>query len=161
MVETVYRAFGCKAGLFGAVVEAALAGGSERAEVPVEERPAIRAMIAEPDPGSQVACTPRRSQGSIAGPVRCCARCARRARCRACARWSEIEAQREVAQARVVGLLASRGALRAGLGVEQGSDLIWTLCSLAVYDLLVVARGWTPEEYESWLADALIHELLG
>jgi len=35
------------------------------------------------------------------------------------------------------------------------------LCSLAVFDLLVVERGWTPEEYESWLVGALTHELLG
>jgi hypothetical protein len=37
---------------------------------------------------------------------------------------------------------------------------VWTLCSLAVHDLLVVDRGWTPEHYEEWLAAALVHELL-
>src|SRR5207247_2221626 len=44
VVETFYRAFGSKAGLFRAVMEAVLAGGAQRAEVPVEERPAIRAV---------------------------------------------------------------------------------------------------------------------
>jgi hypothetical protein len=39
-----------KAALFKAAVEAAVAGGSERAERPVEVRPAIRAVIDEPDP---------------------------------------------------------------------------------------------------------------
>ncbi len=53
-VETIYRGFGSKAGLFKAVVEAAVAGGSERAGVPVEERPAIRAVIEERDPRRQV-----------------------------------------------------------------------------------------------------------
>ena len=48
-VETIYRAFGSKAGLFKAVIDAAVAGGVARAEVPVEERPAIRALIEEPD----------------------------------------------------------------------------------------------------------------
>ena len=33
VVETIYRAFGSKAGLFKAVLESALAGGSERAEL--------------------------------------------------------------------------------------------------------------------------------
>src|SRR5918996_2701686 len=46
-VETIYRTFGSKAGLFRHVIEAALAGGQMRAELPVEERPAIRAIIEE------------------------------------------------------------------------------------------------------------------
>ena len=54
VVETVYRAFGSKAGLFRAVMEAVLAGGATRADVPVEERPAIRAVIEEPDPRRQI-----------------------------------------------------------------------------------------------------------
>ena len=55
VVETVYRSFGTKAGLFRAVMEALLAGGAARAERPVEERDAIRALIEEPDPARQVA----------------------------------------------------------------------------------------------------------
>jgi AcrR family transcriptional regulator len=50
VVETIYRTFDGKAALFKAAVEAAVAGGTERAERPVEQRPAIRAVIAEPDP---------------------------------------------------------------------------------------------------------------
>ena len=53
-VETIYRAFGSKAGLFKAVIEAAVAGGVSRAEVPVDARPAIRAVIDEPDPRRKV-----------------------------------------------------------------------------------------------------------
>src|SRR5688500_20182783 len=49
-VETIYRGFGSKAGLFKAVIAAAVAGGSTRADVPVEERPAIRTIRDEPDP---------------------------------------------------------------------------------------------------------------
>ena len=45
VVETIYRAFDGKAGLFKAAVEAAVAGGTARAERPVEERPAIRAVV--------------------------------------------------------------------------------------------------------------------
>lgn len=50
VVETIYRTFDGKAALFKAAVDAAVAGGTERAERPVEQRPAIRAVIAEPDP---------------------------------------------------------------------------------------------------------------
>ena len=38
---------------------------------------------------------------------------------------------------------------------------LWTLTSLAVYDMLVESRGWTVERYERWLADRLIDLLLG
>src|SRR5207249_711845 len=54
VVETIYRGFGGKAGLFKAVLEAAVAGGAERARIPVEERPAIQAVIAEHDPYRQI-----------------------------------------------------------------------------------------------------------
>src|SRR5688572_27004399 len=52
-VETIYRAFGSKAGLFKCVIDAAVAGGPSRADVPVEARPAIRAVIEETDPRRQ------------------------------------------------------------------------------------------------------------
>src|SRR5512140_432478 len=55
VVETVYRIFGSKAALFRAALEALLAGGAGRAEIPVEERPAIRAIRDERDPRKQVA----------------------------------------------------------------------------------------------------------
>lgn len=49
-METIYKGFAGKAGLFQEVVEAAVAGGVARAERPVEGRPAIKAVIEEPDP---------------------------------------------------------------------------------------------------------------
>src|ERR671918_753114 len=55
VVETVYRAYGSKAKLFRAVVAAAVAGGGERARVDPEDRPAIRAVIEEPDPVRKLA----------------------------------------------------------------------------------------------------------
>src|SRR5918995_4367516 len=54
VVETIYRAYGSKAELFKAVVRAAVAGGAARAQVPVEQPPAIAAVIAEPDPHRQL-----------------------------------------------------------------------------------------------------------
>jgi hypothetical protein len=58
-------------------------------------------------------------------------------------------------------MLADRGALRPGLSFEEARDLTWTLCSLAVHDLLVVSRGWTSERYGAWLAQTLTRDLLG
>jgi AcrR family transcriptional regulator len=163
VVETVYRSFGSKAALFGAVVEAALAGGVERAELPVEERPAIAAIIAETDPVKQLGLYAATQPGihRRAGPLLRAVRDASALDPEVARVWRELEAQRYAGQSRMAGLLASRGALRAGLSVETASDLIWTLTSLAVHDLLVIERGWSYEQYERWLTDALTRELLG
>jgi AcrR family transcriptional regulator len=162
VVETIYRNFGSKRALFRAVVEAVLAGGSTRAAVPVEERPAIRAVIEEPDPRRQivlyVATQPgihRRSgpllralQGGIATDPELRAV------------WDEMEAWRLEGQGRFVAMLADRDALRPDISFEEARDIVWTLCSLAVHDLLVVERGWTYERYEAWISAAITGALL-
>lgn len=161
-VETIYRGFGSKAGLFKAVVDAAVAGGSERATVPVEERPAIRAIIEERDPRRQVelyvATQPgihRRSGALLRALLGAAATDPELRRL-----WEDIEASRLVGQGRFAGFLAERGVLRPDRSVEEAGDIVWTLCSLVVHDLLVVTRGWSYERYQAWLTEALSRELL-
>jgi AcrR family transcriptional regulator len=161
-VETLYRAFGSKAGLFRAVVEAALAGGAARAETPVGERPAIRAMIEEPDPRRQVELYAATQPGihRRAGPLLRALLGAAGTDPELRGLWDQMEEWRLTGQGRFVGMLAERGALRPGLDVEEARDVTWTLCSLANYDLLVTARGWSDERYEHWLATSLQAALL-
>lgn len=161
-VETIYRAFGSKAGLFKAVIDAAVAGGVGRAEVPVAARPAIRAVIDEPDPRRQVeryaATQPgiHRRSGPLLRALAGVAATDLELR----ALWDEIESSRLAGQGRFVRMLAERGALRPGLSVDDARDGLWTLCSLAVYDMLVTTRGWSAERYQGWLTDALVSLLL-
>jgi AcrR family transcriptional regulator len=161
-VETVYRAVGSKAGLFRAVVEAALAGGTARAEVPVEQRPAIRAVIDEPDPRRKLVLYAATQPGihRRTGPLlRGLAEgAANDVELRTLS--GELEARRHAGQGRLVAELAERGALREGLPVDEAADVVWTLCSHAVYELLVGQRGWSAERYRDWLAAALARELL-
>lgn len=162
-VETIYRAFGSKAGLFRAVIDAAVAGGTSRAEMPVEERPAIRAILREPDARRQVelyaATQPgiHRRSGALLRALAGAAATDPELD----ALWREIEASRLTGQGGFVGMLAGRGALRAGLSVEEGRDGLWALTSLAVFDMLVGTCGWPVEKYEAWLATALQNLLLG
>jgi AcrR family transcriptional regulator len=157
VVETVYRAFGSKAALFGAVVEAALAGSVEGAETPVEERPAIAALIAEHDPHRQVAMYAATQPGihRRAGPLLRAVRDAAGIDPEVRRVWDELEAQRYAGQRRFADLLASRGALHATRTLDEAADLVWTLCALAVHDMLVVERGWSPQQYQAWLTEAL------
>lgn len=162
VVETVYRAFNGKAALFSAVVEAALAGGVERAELPVEERPAIAAMIGESDPRRQVELYAGTQPGihRRAGPLLRALRDARGLDPELAKVWTGLEAWRREGQGRFGQLLAARGALRPGLSTDGAIDIIWALCSLAVHDLLVIERGWSSKRYGAWLAAVLIRELL-
>ena len=162
VVETVYRAFGSKAGLFRAVIEALLAGGTSRASVDVEDRPAIRAVIEEPDPRRQVERYAATQPGihRRSGPLLRALRGSMDTDPELAALWQELEAWRLTGQGRVAGMLAERGALRPGLDVEEARDVMWTLCSLAVHDLLVIERGWSAERYQAWLAAALVDQLL-
>jgi len=163
VVETVYRIFGTKAALFRTAVEALLAGGARRAEVPVAERPAIRAIHDEPDPRRQVAAYAATQPGihRRAGPLLRALRDAKASDVELERLWDEMEARRLDGQGQFVRMLADRGAIKPGLAVDAGIDVMWTLCSLAVYDLLVLGRGWSDNRYQTWLTEALVFELLG
>ena len=119
-------------------------------------------MIEEPDPRRQVALYAATQPGihRRAGPLLRALRDAAGTDNELRKLWDEMEAWRLEGQGRVAGMLAERGALRAGLSVEAARDVVWTLCSLAVHDLLVLERGWSYERYEAWLTAALVRELL-
>jgi AcrR family transcriptional regulator len=162
VVETIYRAFGSKAGLFQAVVEAAVAGGAERAELPPEERPAIKAVIAETDPRrlfQRYAATQPGIHARMGPLMRVLAEAAA-ADPDLAAVAGRLEAQRHEGMGRFARNLAERGFLRADLTVDEARDLLWTLNSHAIHDMLVIDRGWTPQRYRDWLADTLARTLL-
>lgn len=161
-VETVYRSATGKAGLLEAAVQAALAGGPERAEVPVEQRPAIRKVIEEPDPYRQLAGYAATQPGvwSRVGPLLRVLDSAA-ASDPTLARLREHHArQRLEGLRRFAALLAEHGALRPGMSADRAADIIWTVCAQANYDSLVTARGWTHDEYRDWLTETLSHALL-
>jgi AcrR family transcriptional regulator len=163
VVETVYRVFGSKAAVFRAAVEALLAGGAGRAEIAVEERPAIRAIHDEPDPRRQVAAYVATQPGihRRAGPLLRALRDARGSDPELRRLWEEMEAWRHHGQGLFVRMLADRSALKPGLDVDTAIDITWTLCSLSVYDMLVLERGWSDQRYQAWLAHTLAGELIG
>jgi AcrR family transcriptional regulator len=162
VVETIYRAYGSKAELFKAVVRAAVAGGAARAQVPVEQRPAIAAVIAETDPHRQLELYAATQPGihARAGPLLRVLIGAAATDPELAELWTQIEDERLAGMGRFAQLLADRGVLRPGLSVQEARDLLWTLNALTVHDLLVVQRGWSPERYRDWLAGALARELL-
>jgi AcrR family transcriptional regulator len=162
-LRTVYRAAPGKAGLLMAAVTAAVAGGSSRAELPVEQRPAIRAVIEEEDPQEQLRLYAHTQPGiwRRVGPLLRVAQGAAASEPELRTMLREEDARRHRGLTRFTSLLEQRGAIRAGVTPEQAADAIIALGSQAVYDTLVTVRGWTDDQYETWLADMLQHALLG
>jgi diadenosine tetraphosphatase ApaH/serine/threonine PP2A family protein phosphatase len=66
-----------------------------------------------------------------------------------------INSERLVGADAFVHHLAAAGGLHADLDPDRARDIVWTLISPEVYELLVGDRGWSPDEYEQWLAQAL------
>jgi len=161
-VETVYRAAPGKAGLLAAAVQAALAGRADRADVPVEEREAIRRVIDEPDPRRQLHAYAATQPGvwSRVGPLL-------RVLDEAAAGDDELaqlkaahEAQRHAGLHRFAALLTQRDALRPDITTDRATDILWTLCAQATFEALVTKRGWTHSQYREWLGDTLSDALL-
>jgi AcrR family transcriptional regulator len=162
VVETIYRGFGGKAGLFKAVIEAAVAGGIARAQVPVEQRQAVRAVIEETNPRRQLERYAATQPGIHArvGPLMRVLAGAAAVDPELARVLREMEDFRLAGMGRFAQLLADRGALRPDLSVEHARDILWTLASHATYDQLVTQRGWSPEQYQTWLAETLSQTLL-
>ena len=51
--------------------------------------------------------------------------------------------------------LAALVELPEGLDIERASDLLWTYASFETAHALIVERDWTPDEYETWTAQAI------
>jgi AcrR family transcriptional regulator len=161
-VETVYRAAPGKAGLLAAAVQSRLAGGAARAEIPVEEREAIRRVIDEAHPRRQLHAYAATQPGvwSRVGPLL-------RVLDEAAAADTELaqlrkahEQQRYEGLHRFAELLSDRGSLRSGLTTDRAADIIWALCAQATFEALVTARAWTHRQYRDWLGETLSDALL-
>lgn len=53
-----------------------------------------------------------------------------------------------------------KDALRSDLDADRAAAILRTLCQQEVYRELVSGSGWSPDEYEAWLFDALKGQLL-
>ena len=77
---------------------------------------------------------------------------------------AKLEQQREGVryerQEKMINLLRDAGRLRPGLDDLTARDIFWMLTGRDVYRMLVRERGWSPQKYQDWLADTLVHSLL-
>jgi len=157
-VETIYKAFGGKPGLVRAICDAALAGARP---VPAETR-SDQLQLHEPDPRKIV-----RGWGELTAeiapriaPIMLLVRSASAADPEMAKLLAEIDAARLSRMTANAQNLAAAGHLRDGMTAEEAGEVMWTYSSPELYELLVVKRGWPPQRYGAFIAEAMIAALL-
>jgi AcrR family transcriptional regulator len=72
----------------------------------------------------------------------------------------EQERHRYERQETTVRRLEKENALLPGIDGSRARDILWTLTSREVYRMLVIERGWSPDDYEAWLRRTLLQTLV-
>jgi TetR/AcrR family transcriptional regulator, regulator of autoinduction and epiphytic fitness len=158
--QFIYAAFGGKRGLLGKVIDWTLAGDDE--PIPMAQRPSILAVQQEPTLTGKCALYARHTRLVAAriAPTLQMLRAAADADADARAIYQTGEAQRRTGAGLFVANLRRAGQLRAGLSDQQAADAIWALSPDILWNLLVVQRGWTPDQFELWYAGQLAAAVL-
>ena len=152
--ETVYKAFGGKAGLLKAVYDVTLAGDDEL--VPMRDRPQFQALRSARDPAGAAAAYAAIAGaiGDRVGPLLRIALGASGSDPDLAAFADKIDSERLAGVRMVVGAWERQDWLRANLTAEQAADIVWTLISPSVHALFT-RRSWDTPAYETWLAATL------
>jgi AcrR family transcriptional regulator len=156
-LDTVYASVGRKPELARLLIEIAISGTG--AAVPAEERDYVRAIQAAADAQTKItiyASAIRDIAGRLA-PLLAMLQQAAPAEPQLAALWHEIAERRAANMRRFVADLAAVATLR--VDVDEAADIVWATNAPELYQLLVGQRGWTPDRYEHFLADAW-HRLL-
>ena len=154
-LPTLYRLFRSKRALLTAVLETSFVGDDE--PIAFADRPAVQAARSEPDPSKLLgafAGIAKAFMNRSSGILHVLATAAQ-VDAEVADLFAEIRRQRHAGQSGIVAAIAERGALDPSLDPAEAADL-----SPEVHHILTVERGWTPEQYEAWLAHAARRTLL-
>ena len=127
------------------------------------ERPALKALAADPDPRGKLTRYAAISRAMLerAGPLTSALLAAARAGEPYLQVFAAtIDRERLAGAAALAAHLDQTGALAPGLPVDRARDLIWLHTAPDTYRQLVLERGWALDEYERWLATSLAAALL-
>ncbi len=159
-VQTVYAVFGNKPALLGATLDVAIAGDDR--PVAVNDRDWMHDVFNSSEPQVRLrayaGAVRRIHDGAADMFVVVAAAAAADPALRGLA--EETDSRRRNGATSVVDGLVSIGALGSGLRRDTAIDLVWTLNSADVFVLLVRRSGWRLQQYEDWLGDTLVQQLL-
>jgi AcrR family transcriptional regulator len=156
---TVFTSVGGKATLLKTALDVAIVGDDE--PVPLPERPRSKAIRAESDPRKYLALYAElvtEMDGRMAG-IHEALRGAAGVDPEARALWESHLAQHRQGAANVVADLMRKGVLKKGLDPVAAADIVWLL-GPGTYNMLVNRRGWSPGQFQTWLTETFIGQLL-
>ncbi len=158
--RTVFNSVGGKVALLKLALDWAIAGDDE--PIALADRPAIKAILAEPDPRNALtlwvqtvadvaARTTPLSEALISAadidPA-------------AAQLLAEASRNRMLGATAFIRYLASLDGLAAGITEQHAAELCWALTDGHLYRLLVVQRSWSTADFNRWLSDTLTAALL-
>ncbi|HET7744526.1 MAG TPA: helix-turn-helix domain-containing protein [Gaiellaceae bacterium] len=157
-VETVYKAFGGKAELVGAIYDRGLIG---RQQSSVYERSdAMREHEQDPEKILRSWAAFIAELGPDVSPIRLVMRSAAEADPDLAKVLDTSDRERLQRMQHNSRFLAKRGYLRAGVTAAEAADFLWMCTSAEFFELLVQRRGWSLRRFERFVGDLLVAALL-
>jgi AcrR family transcriptional regulator len=158
-VQTVYFTFQNKRTILKELVDVHVAGDEE--PVPTLQRPWVRDVLEATDPADHLSLQAKaaRDINERVAPLLLVLRAAAPADADAAALWQANQQQRLQVQQHLAQSLA--GKLRRGNRWSlRTADVTYVVLSPDSYTVFVAERGWTPQQWQTWTANALRRELL-
>ena len=158
--RTVFSSAGGKATLLKLAYEWAITGDDE--PVALADRPAVKAIQAEPDPRKALALWAQMVVDVTArvAPIGEVLTAAADADPAAAQLAADADRDRMSGATAFIRYLAFQGGLAPAITQEHAADLCWALMDGHLYRRLVAQRGWTTTDLTRWLASSLATTLL-
>ena len=157
-VETVYKAFGGKAELVGAIYERGLVGRQESSAY--ERSDAMREEATNARKILQYWAGLIAELGPALSPIRLLMRSAAETDPDLAKVLEKSDKERLERMRHNARFLTKRGYLRAGVTAADAADVLWMCTSDEFYELLVQRRGWSLRRLERFVSDLLVAALL-
>jgi AcrR family transcriptional regulator len=159
-VQTVYATFGTKHAILAAALDQAIAG--DDAPVAVNARDWMLDVFEAPTAAERLTAYARsvRRINANAGALFTVVASAATVDTEVIELADITEARRRLGARSVIDSILTVSALRRGLDVERATDVLSMLNSPATFQHLVRRNSWSLDDYQQWLADAMVRELL-
>lgn len=159
-VETVYKAFGNKAGLLKAIFDIAIVDDDE--PVPLQQRDMVARIQAESDGHKKLHIygTEYAKRAERAVPIQLLVRDAAAADSGANELLERLNEERLTGMRAFSQHLHEAKVLRNGITATGALDVLWLFTSPEVYERLVIERGWTTKRFGTWITEQLVAALL-
>ncbi|MGZ8438070.1 MAG: TetR/AcrR family transcriptional regulator [Candidatus Limnocylindrales bacterium] len=153
--ETIYATFGTKRAVLSALVDISIAG--DDAPVAILDRGWVQALRAEPDHRRRVEILAHNGRLILErrAPIDEVVQGAAAADAKIRSLLEAGRAQRYAGQRALLGIVAGPRGFGHGLTLDAAADLLFTLGSPEVYQLLTGARGWSGDRFEAWYTESI------